>query len=259
MKFPKKSLLIILASTLIIIISSIIFQKVESFTPKTPKAANIEIIVEKDIAYGKFDKQKLDLCRPRLIAYRLPAIILIHGGGGDKSGFSKICQDLAKNGFIAAAVNFRESPAPSYKVILPDNRLALSWLASRTYVDPNKLAVWGGSLGGYVSAMTGTFEEVNKVKCVCENAGPTDFTDPNLEGSPLHDEFIKNYFGGITYEKNPKLYTDLSPITHVSSNDAQIWLFTRSTNDHLVPRTQMTLMISALQVIRISTDFYEYN
>ncbi len=259
MKFPKKYFLLILTSTFIVLFACVLMQKVRSFAPQKPKAATIEIIVEKDIAYGKIDQQKLDLCRPKIITHRLPAIVLIHGGGGDKSGFGKICQDLAKNGFVAAAVNFRESPTPSYKVILLDNKLALSWLVTRDDVDPNKLAAWGGSLGGYISAMEGTFEDVNKVKCVCENAGPTDFTDPNLEGSPLHDDFVKNFFGGITYEQNPTLYENLSPITHISSNDAQTWLFTRSTNDNLVPRTQMTRMITALQAIGISTDFYEYN
>ena len=92
--------------------------------------------------------------------------------------------------------------------------------------------------------MMGTIEFDNKVNCVVNNFGPTDFTDEELEGSPLKDEFVENFFGGVTSDENPGLYKNLSPITHSSLEDASSWLFTRSINDKLVPKSQMTRMIN---------------
>lgn len=248
-----------MASSILIVIISVFLSKTKSVAPTKSNASISGVTIESDIAYGSHPKQKLDLCKPKNITGKLPAVILIHGGGGDKSSFTSICKNLAGKGFVAAAVNFREDPPPTYKVILPDNSVALTWLKSRDYVDPNKIGAWGGSLGGYVSSMLGTVESSDKVQCVNNNYGPTDFTDPiEWEGSTLADEFIEKFFGGVTYDENPQLYRNLSPITQVSSNDAGKWLFTRSTNDQLVPRTQMTKMIESLTAVGLQTEFYEY-
>lgn len=250
----------LLASSVIILIITTFLLKTPSVAPTNSNADVSGITIEYNIAYGIRPKQKLDLCKPKNITGKLPAVILIHGGGGDKNDFTSICKNLAEAGFVAAAVNFREDPPPTYKVILPDNSAALTWLKSRDYVDPNKIGSWGGSLGGYVSSMLGTKEGSNKIQCVNNNYGPTDFTSPSeWEGSPLADDFVEKFFGGVTYDENPQLYWDNSPITLVTSNDAGKWLFTRSTNDHLVPRTQIIKMVDALKAVGLQTDLYEYN
>lgn len=251
--------LILIASSLFIILFAVNILQNKSLSPKKSNAQATEIIVEKDKPYGQHEKQKLDLCKPINLSKKVPGVILIHGGGGDKSQHLAECKALARNGLVAIAVNFREEPAPAYKVILPDNKMALAWLKARDDVDPTRIGAMGGSLGGYVASMAGASEFKDKVNCVVNNFGPTDFTDENWEGGPLADEFVEKFFGGVTYEENPQLYESLSPITHVSSNDAAPWLFTRSTNDQLVPRSQMTRMIDALKNVGIKTEFYEYN
>ena len=249
--------IIFLSAGLLVIIFGTIILRNNNFAPDGAGAAS-NIIVEKDIAYGNLPKQKLDLCRPKSVSGKVPGVILVHGGGGDKSDFLNACKELAKNGFITITVNFRETPSPSWKVVLDDNKNALAWLKLRDDVDGEKIGAMGGSAGGYVASMMGTIEFDNKVNCVVNNFGPTDFTDKAWEEGPLYDEFVEKFFGGVTYEENPELYKQLSPITHASANDANPWLFTRSTNDQLVPRSQMTKMIDALENVGISTEFYEY-
>src|SRR3989344_8352732 len=154
--------IILLSAGLLLIILGTIILKKNSFAPDGADAAS-NIIVEKDIAYGNRPKQKLDLCKPINISGKVPGVILIHGGGGDKSDFLNACKYLAKNGFIAITVNFRESPPPSWKVILEDNRNALVWLKARSNVDSEKIGAMGGSAGGYVASIMGTSEFDNKV------------------------------------------------------------------------------------------------
>ncbi|OGM12572.1 hypothetical protein A2V80_00925 [Candidatus Woesebacteria bacterium RBG_16_39_8b] len=250
------SIIFLSAGLLVIILGTIILRN-NNFAPNGADAAS-NIIVEKDIAYGSLPKQKLDLCKPKSVSGKVPGVILVHGGGGDKSDFLNACKELAKNGLIAITVNFRETPPPSWKVILEDNRRALAWLKARNDVDSEKIGAMGGSAGAYVASMMGTTEFENKVNCVENNFGPTDFSDEAWGEGPLYDEFVDKFFGGVTYEENPELYKQLSPITHASANDANPWFFTRSTNDQLVPRSQMTKMIDALENVGISTEFYEY-
>lgn len=262
MRSLKSFSLIILSSSLLIIVFSIILMKNWNFAAIRSKAGEENFTVKYDIPYGPHPMQKLDLCLPNPLRQgnKYPAAILIHGGGGDKSGFIHICKRLATNGIVAAEVNFREEPPPAYKVVLADNKLALQWLKDREFVDSERVGAMGGSLGGFVSSLMGTTEFDNKVKCVVNNFGMTDLTDPNLDWST---EFMKNivdkFFAGITYADDPRLYRNLSPITHVSSNDASPWLFTRSINDHLVPRSQMTRMIEKLKSVNIPAEFYEFN
>ena len=222
--------------------------------------ADTKIVFTQDIPYGSLPKQKLDLCMPVSLTGKVPGVIIIHGGGGDKSQHTSQCKDLAKNGFVAIAVNYREDPPPTWKVITADNRAALVWLRARPEVYPARIGAMGGSMGGYVSSLIGTVEDIDRAQCVNNNYGPTDFTDPSeWEGSPIWDEGVAKFFGGVTYDQNPALYRQLSPVVHVSEDDAATWLFTRSTNDHLVPRTQMTKMIAALEKTGIRTESYEYN
>lgn len=240
------------------------FVQDRSFGTNKLNAQSPEIIVLKDLSYGPFPMQKLDLCMPKSLTpgSTISSVILSHGGGGDKKNYLSICKGLARRGIVAATVNFREDPPPAYPRVVEDVKRALAWLkdlARRRNVEIHRVGAWGGSLGGYLSSMLGTNEFENKVSCVSNNFGPTDFTDPEWEGySEGVYLFVNKFFGGITYEEDPELYENASPITHISANDAQSWLFTRSRNEKLVPRSQITRMASALEAVGIDTEIYEY-
>ncbi len=109
-------------------------------------------------------------------ATRQPAIVYIHGGprrqmlaGFHPSGYYSnayiLNQTLAARGYTVLAVNYRggtgyglalrDAPetgrdgASEYRDILAAGR----WLAARGDVDPARIGVWGGSWGGYLTAL----------------------------------------------------------------------------------------------------------
>lgn len=210
-------------------------------------AAEASTVVQRNIPYGEEGKQVLDLCRPKNLAGKAPGVALFHGGGGDKADFLPICKQLAASGYVAAAINFREEPAPAYPLLMADAKLALAWLRERPDVDGRRMAAWGGSLGGYLSSHLGTREDTERVQCVVNNYGPTDLFDPSLEENTwLMEQAVGKFFNGVTKEEDPDLYRDASPITHVSAEDAE-FVFTRSVNDRLVPKSQAERMIAALR------------
>lgn len=109
-------------------------------------------------------------------AARQPAIVYIHGGprrqmlaGFHPSGYYSHAyianQTLAARGYTVLAVNYRSGTgyglafrdaaetgrdgASEYRDILAAGR----WLAARPDVDPARIGVWGGSWGGYLTAL----------------------------------------------------------------------------------------------------------
>ncbi|HEX9933285.1 MAG TPA: alpha/beta fold hydrolase [Allosphingosinicella sp.] len=116
------------------------------------------------------------LFRARSGSGRRPALVYVHGGprrqmllGFHPSGYySKgyvMNQHLAALGYHVLAVNyrggtgyglaFRDAPetgregASEYRDILAAGR----WLAARAEVDPARVGIWGGSWGGYLTAL----------------------------------------------------------------------------------------------------------
>lgn len=216
------------------------------------------VIIIKDISYGSHEKQKLDLCRPKYMKDKLPAVILIHGGGGDKKSYSYACRRLAESGYIAITINWREEPEPFINLAIEDAKLASAWLHNREEVDPNRVAAIGGSGGGALSSLLGTMEFDYKVKCVINQFGPTDFTDPTLHNMSFWTDNVFPRAFKVTYQQDPELYYKSSPIAYVSANDAD-FIFTRSVNDKLVPKSQAERMIAALRNVgKDVPDLYEF-
>lgn len=89
-----------------------------------------------------------------------PAVLQIHGGGwviGDKREQGlPLLRRLASNGWVGFNANYRLSPGATWPDHLVDCKRALAWIRENaaTYgVDPDFVAVTGGSAGGHLTAM----------------------------------------------------------------------------------------------------------
>jgi dipeptidyl aminopeptidase/acylaminoacyl peptidase len=184
-------------------------------------------------------------------------MLVIHGGGGDKSDMTAACRRLASVGFLAAAINWYMQPAPAYPKMVQDAQLALSNVKHRADVDPARVGSMGVSAGGYLSMMLGTLDFPDKVNCVVSIAGPTDFTDPAVQGEPIfRNRFNQELFGPNANDQ--ALWKQASPIAYVSPSTANM-IFFRSVNDKLVPRSQFERMIAALAKVGKKADLIEIN
>jgi acetyl esterase/lipase len=94
-----------------------------------------------------------------------PVVLHIHGGAlisGSRKYLQKWqANQLLSAGFAIVSIDYRLAPETKLFGILEDIQDALAWVkgegASLFGYNPNRLAVMGGSAGGYLSLMCGTF------------------------------------------------------------------------------------------------------
>ena len=122
------------------------------------------IKVTRDIVYRRIAGTvlKLDVVAPANDGTDRPAILQIHGGSwvmGDKreQGWP-LLSHLAANGWVCFNLNYRLSPGATFPDHLVDLKAGLVWIrehADQWGIDPDFIAVTGGSAGGHLAALMG--------------------------------------------------------------------------------------------------------
>jgi acetyl esterase/lipase len=92
-----------------------------------------------------------------------PAVVWIHGGAlitGNRAGVSSSVRDMAfEKGYVLVSLDYRLAPETQLPGIIEDIEDAFLWLRTdgpkKFHIDPNRIAVTGGSAGGYLTLITG--------------------------------------------------------------------------------------------------------
>jgi len=101
----------------------------------------------------------------------LPAVVFPHGGpwARDTYGYSSTAQFLANRGYVVLQPNFRGSTGFGKEFLNAGNRQwgtgsmqhdisdGVKWLIEQGYADPDRIAIMGGSYGGYATLAGLTF------------------------------------------------------------------------------------------------------
>lgn len=229
----------------------------------------LDVAIERGVEYGKGGGRplQLDLYSPknRSSNHAAPGLVLIHGGawkGGRRSDYHFYGVKFAQQGYVVATISYRLLQEAPFPAAVRDAKCAVRWLranAARLGVDPERLAVAGGSAGGHLAMMVGYSSDVaelegdggnpevsSRVQAVVNLYGPADLTTPFGVESPL----VKNFLGGRTYEDAPEAYRLASPLTHLSNDDPPTLIF-HGTIDDTVPIAQADLLAARLKDLGI--------
>lgn len=234
-----------------------------------------EIRIEPGIVYlGPDRKEKLDLYTPATIpdGQRLPAVVIIHGGGwtgGDKGAKREqnIGNNLANRGYICASINYLLAPQKdpvfikSLKAAWPQNlydcKTAVRFLrknAEKYRIDSDRIGVIGGSAGGHLAALVGMtgsedglepdglYEDYSsRVQAIVPMYGAHDLTALAKERS-MYDSLSPDL---------RKMCKTGSPVTYASKDDPPT-LILHGTADTLVPVRQSELLLEALEKFEVT-------
>ncbi len=186
------------------------------------------------------------------------AVVLIHGGPDSQSrnSFSPSIQYLVNQGYFVIAPNYRGS-AGYGKEFEDANRFdmgggdledvisAAEWIKKSGFIDPKKVAVMGGSYGGYLTMMA-----VTKAPDLWAAGVPIVpfvnwFTEMENE-DPLLREYDLANTGNPANEKDKARLKDRSPIYFVDQIKAPLLLLAGG-NDPRCPKTEAEQVASAIK------------
>ncbi len=212
--------------------------------------------VERGIVFHseKRRRVRLDIYRSRDSAEdeRLPAVIQVHGGGWIMGSRSEqgipLLNHLASNGWVGFNVDYRLSPRATLPEHVVDVKRAIAWVrenADELGVDPERIAITGGSAGGHLTALAALtandpslqpgFEDADtSVMAAVPFYGVYDLHDESRLYAHLHDWLFPKVVLKREVDEAPELYRSVSPI-HRVTDEAPPFLVFHGDDDTLVP------------------------
>ncbi|PJJ73445.1 acetyl esterase/lipase [Diaminobutyricimonas aerilata] len=233
-----------------------------------------DVPVLENVRYGTADEVPLllDVCLPEEASEidddtpPRPAIVSVHGGSwarGDKANLNwrSVCQWLASEGFVAASVNYRLAPTYTFPAQIDDVRQAIGWLrepdqVDRYAIDPDRIALFGGSAGGNLAALLGTegtgdWTEGTRVAAVAELSGPVDLTAAG-QRTPDFEPVQLSYLGCPELAECEVAH-DASPYYAIDPSDPPF--FVGHSVDERIPVAQSEQFVKELRRHGVDTTF----
>ena len=187
-----------------------------------------------------------------------PAVLLIHGGVklGDDGRWvmGGIARKLAARGYYVLNITYRPIGGAPYPAQLQDVRAALDWMrenAETEGIDPERIAVFGYSAGGYLGLLAATDEREGdpNIKAVVAGATPTDLRVYE------NGDLLKRYFG-LTENPYPDEMAEASPLTYVSKKTPPVFIY-YGTDDGLVRPEHSEALVRRLENFRVPYEVFK--
>ncbi len=182
-----------------------------------------------------------------------PAVVQVHGGawvvGSRHEQGIPLLTHLAANGFVGMNIDYRLSPWAVWPDHVVDVKRAIAWLrehAGDWDVDPDFIAVTGGSAGGHLAAFAALTSDDRSLQPGFEDAdtsvaaavpfyGVYDMVDEDgIHAPAMHDVILAPLVFRARRQHAPERYRAASPRFRVHK-DAPPFLVLHGSRDSLVP------------------------
>ncbi|WP_405164376.1 alpha/beta hydrolase [Nocardia sp. NBC_01499] len=235
-----------------------------------------------DVVYG--EQVKMDIQVPQT-AGRKPLVVYVPGGGfvmADKGGNLALRTFIAEAGYVVASIQYRVQPdGATYVDSISDVKAAIRYLRAHAAdygIDPDAVAVWGDSAGGYLAAMTGVtngdkrfdsgadLDQSSNVQAVIDKFGAADLSrlqsdfDPDTQRAmaPLLAATAK-YVNGPTnttpLTADPAAIAQANPITYIQPTDPPFVIF-HGSEDTTISPSQTLILHNALVAAGVDSTRY---
>lgn len=227
--------------------------------------------IHRNIPYCKVDGRTLhvDIYQRRDCPANAPVLLQIHGGAWMQNLGSKeqqalpLMSQLALNGWICVAVQYRLSPGATFPDHIIDCKRALVWVKDHIAEyggDPNFVVATGGSAGGHLSSLLalsanaacfqpGFEDRDTRVQACIPFYGVYDFLNSKHQ---RHNEGLEQWLADRVVKKtrseDPELWERASPVSWVNA-EAPPFLIIHGDADTLVPVKESRELYQALKSV----------
>ena len=189
-----------------------------------------------------------------------PLVVLPHGGPWvrDNWGWDPEVQFLASRGYAVFQPNYRGSPGYAWK--FPERDMwdflkmhndvtdGVKAVIKTGLIDPNRIAIMGGSFGGYL-ALCGVAHEPELYRCAITMAGVFDWE--RMMKDARHSDYLRTRDGIFRRnlgdpKKRQEAFDAISPIRHVSNIKVPVFV-AHGKEDIVASVAQSKLLLAELK------------
>ena len=202
----------------------------------------------------------------------VPLVLNVHGGpwGRDAYGFDNEHQWLANRGYAALAVNYRGSTGFGKNFVnaadkewagkMHDDLLdAVNWAIQEKITTADKVAIYGGSYGGYATLVGVTFTP-DTFACGVDIVGPSNLETLLSSIPPYWKAFYEEFatrVGDPRTEAGKKLLAERSPLTKVDAIKKPL-LIAQGANDPRVKQAEADQIVKAMKAKNLPVTYVLY-
>jgi dipeptidyl aminopeptidase/acylaminoacyl peptidase len=202
----------------------------------------------------------------------VPLVLNVHGGpwGRDTYGFDNEHQWLANRGYAVLAVNFRASTGFGKSFVNAGNKEwagkmhddlldAVDWAVARKITSKDKVAIYGGSYGGYATLVGLTFTP-DTFACGVDIVGPSNL-NTLLASIPAYwksfYEELASRIGDPRTEDGKKLLVERSPISRTEAIKKPL-LIGQGANDPRVKQAESDQIVNSMKAKNLPVTYVLY-
>ncbi|MDP1826228.1 MAG: S9 family peptidase [Archangium sp.] len=239
-------------------------RKVELLFTAQPKLEGLPLAPMKPVTIAARDGLSLSsylTLPPGKAPKALPMVLLVHGGpwARDTWGQNSTAQWLANRGYAVLQVNFRGSTGYGKKFLNAANRQwglamhddlldAVAWAVKEGVADPKKVAIMGGSYGGYAT-LAGLAFTPDTFACGVDIVGPSNIFTLLNTIPPYWAAMRKEFVSRIGDPENPAdkdLLTKASPLFSAGKIKVPL-LIGQGANDPRVKPAESEQIVAAME------------
>lgn len=247
--------------------------KMEKIVDVSPWIDENEMSNQLPIAYQSRDGLKINgyLTLPKGYnmenAKNLPVVINPHGGpwARDSWGFNPEIQFLANRGYAVLQMNFRGSTGYGRKFfeasfkkwgreMQDDITDGTQWLIDKGIADSTKIAIYGGSYGGYATLM-GLVKEPKMYAAGVDYVGVSNMFTFMKTIPPYWEPMLEMMYEMVgDVEKDSTMLREVSPVFHVDKIKAPLFI-AQGANDPRVNVDESDQMVKAMKEKGIDVEY----